>query len=242
MVLSLPTPESSAHAPSNAPLAPVPSRFARARSRLVCELASLALPGSMFWAHGKRDRACKRLALTFDDGPDAMTAKYLEVLSRLGVRATFFLVGENAAREPGLVREYRRRGHDIGGHGWTHDRFSNMSDERLRDELTRTEAALGAREGHARIVRPPKGAMSLRSLLRVTAAGYTTVLWSLDSDDCRGRDPRLIERRLAPQAIAPGDVVLLHELQPWTLEALPGVVHALCDDGWELVTVSELMD
>jgi peptidoglycan/xylan/chitin deacetylase (PgdA/CDA1 family) len=73
-------------------------------------------------------------------------------------------------------------------------------------------------------------------------AGYTTVLWSVDSDDCRTTDARAVERRLAPERMSPGDVVLLHEQQQWTLDALPAVVHALRGAGWELVTVRELME
>jgi len=199
------------------------------------------LPRSILWTHGARDPTRKRVALTFDDGPDTMTPLYLDVLWRLNVRATFFLVGENAARRPDLVNQYRRRGHDVGGHGWTHVPFSTMSDQRLRSELAQTEAALGAGEGRPRLVRPPRGALSARALFRIAAAGYTTVLWSLDSDDCRGRDSETVERRVLPRAVSPGDVVLLHELQPWTLAALPSIVHALRLADWELVTVSELM-
>ena len=206
------------------------------------EMATLALPRSILWLHGRRDRNRKRVALTFDDGPDAMTLEYLDVLAHLNVRATFFLIGEKAAREPGLVREYRRAGHDVGGHGWSHDAFSRMSDDRLRDELARTESALGAAEGRLRFVRPPRGAISIRSLVQIAAAGYTTVLWSIDSDDCRARDPRIVERRVAPKTIGPGDVVLLHELQSWTIEALPSIVTSLRREGYELVTISELME
>jgi len=206
------------------------------------EMAALALPRSILWLHGRRDRNRRRIALTFDDGPDAMTSEYLDLLARLHVRATFFLVGEKAAREPGLVREYRRAGHDVGGHGWSHDPFSCMSADRLRDELARTESALGAVEGRFRFVRPPRGAISLGSLVQIAAAGYTTVLWSLDSDDCRARDPSVVERRVGPNAIRPGDVVLLHELQPWTIEALPPIVTSLRRGGYELVTLSELME
>jgi peptidoglycan/xylan/chitin deacetylase (PgdA/CDA1 family) len=79
-------------------------------------------------------------------------------------------------------------------------------------------------------------------LLRTAVAGFTTVLWSVDSDDCRTRDPRAVQRRLEPEALRPGDIVLLHELQPWTLDALPGVIARLRDCGWEFATVSELVE
>jgi peptidoglycan/xylan/chitin deacetylase (PgdA/CDA1 family) len=191
--------------------------------------------------HGPRDQKRRRVALTFDDGPDAMTPEYLSVLSRLGVRATFFLVGENAARRPDVAREIVRRGHEIGGHGWTHEAFSTMSHAALSQELALTSTVLPS-NGRRPMMRPPRGALSLRALLQLAGAGYRVVLWSVDSDDCRARDPRAIERRLAPGRLVSGDVVLMHELQPWTLQALPRVVGALHDAGWDLVTVGDLTD
>ena len=205
------------------------------------EMATLALPRSTFFAHGARDRTRKRVALTFDDGPDEMTTRYLDLLGELGVSATFFIVGENAAREPDLVAAYTLRGHERGGHGYTHEPFTAMDGKQLVDELFNTEALLPARNEAPSLVRPPRGALSARVLLRMAAAGFSTVLWSVDSDDCRTRDPRVVERRLAPDRMTPGDVVLLHELQPWTIEALPRVVQALRRECWEFVTVSELM-
>src|SRR5579883_2555666 len=143
------------------PLAPTPRAAARARSLVVRELAALALPRSVLVVRGARDRRSKRVALTFDDGPDEMTPRYLDVLARLGVRATFFLIGENAARAPGLVADYVRAGHEVGGHGWTHEPFRAMAGERLRDELARTSAILARGGAHGRLVRPPRGALSV---------------------------------------------------------------------------------
>ena len=199
------------------------------------------LASGVLFTNGRRDVSRRRIALTFDDGPSTMSARYLDVLARLGVRATFFLVGENAARAPGMVREYVRRGHDVGAHGWSHSSFRGMSRERLADELSRTAAALPPARGRP-MVRPPFGRLSLVSLYRLAAAGYTTVHWSVDSDDCRTTDARVVQWKLAPERLASGDVVLLHEEQPWTLEALPGIVRALRAAGWELVTVRELME
>jgi peptidoglycan/xylan/chitin deacetylase (PgdA/CDA1 family) len=222
-------------------LASMPSPLARARSRALRDLASWALPRSLLLTHGSRDARRRRVALTFDDGPDAMTPQYLDVLGRLGVRATFFFVGENAERAPAIVREVVRRGHEIGGHGWTHEPFDSMSRERLSDELARTTTVLPA-TGRRPMVRPPHGALSPRVLLQLAAAGYRVVLWSVDSDDCRTRDPLVVERRMVPGRLATGDIVLLHESQLWTLKALPGAVRAMQGAGWELVTVGDLME
>jgi peptidoglycan/xylan/chitin deacetylase (PgdA/CDA1 family) len=240
MSLSPPTMDGPERGPWDAPLAPVPTARARARSRVIRSIASRALPSSVLFARGARRWGRKRIGLTFDDGPDAMTERYLDLLTRFGVRATFFVIGENAARAPDLVREYVRRGHEVGGHGWSHESFSTMSGERLGRELTRTQALLPS-NGRRRLVRPPRGELSLGALLRTAAGGYTSVLWSVDSNDCRSRDPRAIEESVTPDAAAPGDVVLMHELQPWTLDALPRVIDRFHGDGWEFATVSELM-
>jgi peptidoglycan/xylan/chitin deacetylase (PgdA/CDA1 family) len=223
------------------PLAPMPTPFVRARSRALRELAAQVLPRSVYFAHGARSARRRRVALTFDDGPDSMTGAYLDVLADLDVKATFFLIGEQLAHDPDFALEYLRRGHEVGGHGWTHEAFPPMSHARLGDELARMDAILPSPRGHRPLVRPPRGILTPRALLRLAAAGYITVLWSLDSDDCRTRDPHMIERRVHPSRVAPGDVVLLHEMQSWTLKALPAVVSSLRDAGYELVTVSELM-
>jgi peptidoglycan/xylan/chitin deacetylase (PgdA/CDA1 family) len=239
MSLSSTTAVSSAHAPADVRLAPMPSPLARARSRVLRGLAARALPDSVLFARGARGGG-KRVALTFDDGPDARTPEYLEFFEKLGVRVTFFFIGENAAAAPDLVRDAARRGHELGSHGWSHAPFSTMEGARLTEELARTDAALPPCS-RRRLVRPPQGALSAGALLRIATSGRAAVLWSVDSDDCRTRDPFVIQRRLAPSRLVPGDVVLLHEGQPWTLAALPGVVGWLRAEGWELVTVGELM-
>jgi peptidoglycan/xylan/chitin deacetylase (PgdA/CDA1 family) len=223
------------------PLAPMPSPLVRVRSRALREIAARLLPRSVYFTHGSRHAQRKRVALTFDDGPDPMTGAYLDVLAELDVRATFFLIGEQVARNAGCALEYLRRGHEVGGHGWTHEAFPPMSSTRLGDELARMDAVLPCQNGQRSLVRPPRGILSPRALLRLAAAGYVTVLWSLDSDDCRTRDPRVVEQRLHPSNVSPGEVVLLHEMQSWTLKALPRVVRGLRDAGYELVTVGELM-
>jgi peptidoglycan/xylan/chitin deacetylase (PgdA/CDA1 family) len=223
------------------PLAPTPSTLTRARSRAVRAVVARLLPRSVLFVRGARDRRRKRIALTFDDGPDTMTPRYLEVLGELGVRATFFVIGQQAARDADAVAAYARRDHEVGGHGWTHDEFAAMGRARLAGELEQTAAVLPPPRGRRSLVRPPRGSLGVRALGQLAASGYVSVLWSVDSDDCRTQARADVERRLVPSSVSPGDVVLLHEMQPWTLDALPAVVRRLRDDGYELVTVSDLM-
>lgn len=170
-----------------------------------------------------------------------MTPRYLDLLEELRVRATFFLVGRLAEARPDLVRAIVAGGHEVAGHGYSHRPFPTLALPTLSDELVHTSDVLPPAPTSRPFVRPPRGDTNLTSLLRVAAAGYTSVLWSLDSDDCRTEDPRVVERRVSPENVRPGEIVLLHEGQTWTLEALPKIVGDLRASGYELVTVGELV-
>ena len=182
-----------------------------------------------------------RVALTFDDGPTALTVDYLRVLERLGARATFFLVGELCAEHPELVRAITSAGHEVAGHGYTHRPFTSLSRGQLVDELSRTQALLPPHAAGRALVRPPYGAVSAASLLACSAHGFTTVLWSLNSGDWRSHDAQAVENTMAAQAALPGEIVLLHEGQTWTMNALPAIVGSLQKAGHELCTVGELL-
>jgi peptidoglycan/xylan/chitin deacetylase (PgdA/CDA1 family) len=225
--------------PAEPRLAADASRWARLRSGALRTLVAAAAPRSVLAVRGSRRDGRRRIAFTFDDGPNAMTPRYLDVLGELGIRATFFLIGENAARMPDVVADVAGRGHEVGGHGWSHTPFTRLEPAALRREIERTAAVMPR---PCRLVRPPRGALSVRALAEVALAGYVTVLWSLDSDDCRTGDAREVEHRLAPGRIRAGDIVLLHELQPWTLHALERAVPRLRDAGFAFATVGDLLD
>jgi peptidoglycan/xylan/chitin deacetylase (PgdA/CDA1 family) len=182
----------------------------------------------------------RRVALTFDDGPDAMTPRYLELLDDLGVPATFFVIGELATARPDLVREYLRRGHQVGGHGYDHTRFPKLSRRALVDQCRRTDEAIGGQPSGRSWVRPPHGALDARSVIGLRASGYVVALWSIDSCDYSERDPAGLAARCAPSVVSGGDVLLFHEGQEWTLEALPRIVAALHASGLECVTMHDL--
>jgi peptidoglycan/xylan/chitin deacetylase (PgdA/CDA1 family) len=212
--------------------------LARAR-RTAKALAEALLPSSLVVWRGAPEH--RRVALTFDDGPDSLTPQYLEVLERAGARATFFLVGELCEKSPELVRAIAAGGHELGNHGYTHRPFPKLGGRELASELLRTQSLLPmTRRGRA-LVRPPYGAVSPASLLTCARNGFTTVLWSLNSGDWKRRSAREVERTFTDHTAAPGEIVLLHEGQSWTLNALPAIVGQLKKAGNELVTVSELL-
>ena len=226
------------------PLGPSDSLKARGR-RSAKAIAEALLPTSLVaWREPGTRRGqggAGRVALTFDDGPTPLTRDYLAVLERYGVRATFFLVGELCARHPELVLAIQRAGHELAGHGYTHRRFTNLTPRALIDELERTRALLPAEPNKRPVVRPPHGSVSLTSTVTSASAGYTTVLWSYDSNDWATHQASEVTRTFEEQPVDPGEIVLFHEGQTWTLDALPRVIERLRRAGHELTTTGELL-
>lgn len=182
----------------------------------------------------------RRVALTFDDGPDHMTGRYLDLLDELGVPATFFLLGRSAEELPDTIGEYLRRGHQLASHGYDHRRFPLLGRRALLDQCAQTERALGGQATGRPWVRPPHGSVGAGSLLTLITAGYTVAMWTLDACDYSDHDPASLAARCSPARVSPGEVLLLHEGQSWTLEALPPIVAALHDAGYECVTMHDL--
>ncbi len=184
--------------------------------------------------------ASKRVAITFDDGPDELTPRYLDLLDDLGVPATFFVIGELADKRPELVREYVKRGHQVAGHGYDHTRFTKLGVRELLDQARKTDSAIGGSPTGRPWIRPPHGALDAGSIVALRAAGFVIALWTLDSRDYADRDPAKLAERCAPAHVHGGDVLLFHEGQEWTLEALPRIVSALHASGLECVTMHDL--
>jgi peptidoglycan/xylan/chitin deacetylase (PgdA/CDA1 family) len=160
----------------------------------------------------------KKLALTFDDGPNpAITPRLLDLFDRHFVRATFFLIGKFARACPDLVREMVSRGHLIGNHTDTHANLIFKSRAAIREELARCQEAVAAatRSESPRWMRPPYGYRSPMLDGEVQRAGMSgVVMWSRICWDWKPQPAeRLIGRlaRVARPGISRGDVVLLHD-------------------------------
>ncbi|QFZ77758.1 polysaccharide deacetylase family protein [Streptomyces fagopyri] len=208
-----------------------------------------------------RNRAMPRLsgrgrpdhvALTFDDGPDARsTPRFLRLLAEREVRATFFLLGDEARRCPDLVREIAAAGHEIGVHGWLHRPLLLRGPRVTYDDLARARDTVAAVTGRPpTLFRPPYGVMSTSAHLAAHRLGLTPVLWTCWGEDWTARaTPESIHRVVAAD-LDGGGTILLHDSdrtsapESWraTLGALPRIldtcasrgyqVGRLCDHGW----------
>jgi peptidoglycan/xylan/chitin deacetylase (PgdA/CDA1 family) len=159
---------------------------------------------------GLSDR--RHVALTFDDGPDlASTPAFLDLLDRLDVRATFFVLGQHLG-DRSLVREMAGAGHEIGVHGWDHRPVAGHSPRSLRDGILRTRDLVEDATGRpARWYRPPYGLVTLTSWWAARRAGLDTVLWTAWGRDWEGRATVASVAQRVQSQLVPGGTVLLHD-------------------------------
>ncbi|NJP65601.1 polysaccharide deacetylase family protein [Streptomyces spiramenti] len=152
------------------------------------------------------------VALTVDDGPDPRwTPRLLDVLDTHDVRATFFVIGERAARHPELLRRIRAAGHTLGNHSHSHPQpFAALPPEAIESELAATQRAVVDATGEPpQLFRAPAGGWSRRVLETARGQGLTPVDWSVDPKDWRSPPPGRIARVVL--GARHGDIVLCHD-------------------------------
>jgi peptidoglycan/xylan/chitin deacetylase (PgdA/CDA1 family) len=191
----------------------------------------------------------RQIALTFDDGPDPdATPRLLALLAQRDVRATFFLIGERAARHPGVVRAIVSQGHEVGNHTWRHRNAWFLSPAASARELTEGARLLAAITGQVpRLYRPPWGIVNVAALRAARQAGLTTVLWSIQPEGLRPRPPEAQLRHCAAR-LHDGAILDLHDAPGLPgaperlLRLLPGLLDLARDRGLAAVPVGSLLD
>jgi peptidoglycan-N-acetylglucosamine deacetylase len=202
------------------------------------KLEALARDSTPLYCSGRHGRY---VALTFDDGPSTYTPR-VRVLRRARARATFFVIGSRAAARPDLVRAESLLG-AVGNHTWTHPRLVSLARRDVIRQLLLTQAAIVRATGGVRPVlfRPPYGVGTPAETAAVHALRLVDVRWSVDSLDSRpGATAGSVVRNVLPE-LRPGAIVLLHDIHPWTLGALPRILRALRHRGLMPVTIPELV-
>lgn len=177
------------------------------------------------------------VALTFDDGPGPYTERLLRYLKEYEAKATFFLVGSSVNRYPDAIKKAFRMGCEIGNHSYSHPSLTGLSAQGIRQEIESTNSLIQKITGEPpTLVRPPYGAYNSSVCGSV---GLPVILWSVDTRDWATRNAQATVSHIKTH-VRDGDIILMHDIHPQTVDAARQILPWLKEQGYQLVTVSEL--
>lgn len=185
-----------------------------------------------------KKRSRKAVALTFDDGPNPNTTPVaLELLKKYNAKATFFMVGRSVAGNEEIIKQVVAEGHQIGNHSWSHPLLTKISLEQAKSQINDTTEALKKASGQdVHIMRPPYGGINATIQ---AAVDQSFILWDVDTLDWKYRNTTSIMKEV--RKARPGSIILMHDIHQTSINALPTVLQYLTEQGFELVTIDELM-
>ena len=182
----------------------------------------------------------KVVALTFDDGPNpATTNQVLDTLSKYGIKATFFVLGKNVSGNEEILKRMKADGHVIGNHSWSHPVLSKLSLDEAKKQITDTEDALTkVLSSSSKLMRPPYGAITddIRNGLDLSF-----IMWDVDSLDWKNKNEASILTEIQRE-VKNGSIILMHDIHAETVHALPKVIDYLKGQGYDFVTIPDLLD
>lgn len=188
------------------------------------------------------DPSGKYIALTFDDGPHPnVTPQILQTLREQNVKATFFMLGSQVEKYPDMAKQVADSGHEIGNHTYSHLNARKRTMVEVAEEIRATSEMIELATGvKPMLFRPPYGNYTSEVLEYAEQNGYSTVLWSVDSQDWKSKNAGAINNMVTQHA-ATGSIVLMHDIHAATAEALPQLIEKLQMEGYQFITISELL-
>lgn len=185
----------------------------------------------------------KKIALTFDDGPNKITPDVLKVLQKYNAKATFFCIGKNIKTHPTIFKEVINQGHTIGNHTYNHAPFFDFyNKKKVLIEIEKTDSLIASHLGRkTTLFRPPYGVTnpSIRRALSVT--NHKTIGWNIRSLDGIIKSESFIVNRIIKR-IKPGGIVLLHDTSMVTVQVLEQLLVFLENNNYSVVPLEELLN
>jgi len=182
------------------------------------------------------------VALTFDDGPGEFTNQVLDILEAHNTVATFFVMGWKLENNSDTVLRAFEMGCEIGNHSWSHPSLDRISSTRIHTQLLDTGNAVESITGVApTLMRPTFGRVNTKVINASRELGLPIILWSIDPSDYKNQSPENIYDHIM-EKVEDKDIILLHDIHERSIEATKLLIPSLIDSGFQLVTVSELMD
>ena len=182
----------------------------------------------------------KKVALTFDDGPDpSNTPKLLELLKKEKVPATFFLVGQNVEMYPEVVKAIAKDGQTIGSHTYDHQDLSTLDESGMTNEITKTDQSIKKLTGKKpAYFRPPYGSVNAKAAELINRP---IIQWSVDSEDWKSKDAQMIIDKVT-SSVYDGSIILLHDIHPETIAAVPEIIRDLKKEDYQFVSLDTLLN
>lgn len=181
----------------------------------------------------------KKVAITFDDGPNAdYTELLLAGLKERGVHATFFLLGSEVEKYPGIVEKINGDGHLIGTHSYEHVNLCNLSDKKAVEQVNKTNKAIyGVTGEYPEYIRPPFGSWKCNLDYETS---MIEVLWDVDPLDWKTSNSDVITQRVVDK-VKEDDIILLHDASESSVKAAFKIIDELEEAGYTFVTVDEIV-
>ena len=179
----------------------------------------------------------KFIALTFDDGPSIYTKKIIDILKKNNCNATFFVLGNKVEIYQDILRKSLKNGNEIGNHSYSHKWLIKLNEEQLKEQIYKTQDIIKETTGYTpTLLRPTYGSVNnnIKSL-----TDFKLVLWNVDTLDWKYKSVDRIINRAVKNA-KDGNVILMHDIHLRTVKAVEKIIPILKEQGFELVTISEM--
>ncbi|MBM7652511.1 polysaccharide deacetylase family protein [Neobacillus cucumis] len=187
----------------------------------------------------------KRVALTFDDGPDRInTPKIIDALKKENVKGTFFFIGQKVQQNPDIVKAAYDNGNVIGSHSFYHHELTKEKDADLRQDLLKSSEAIRAVIGKApALLRPPYGDVDEKVISSAKEQQSKIIIWSIDTLDWSQKEQANIQKNVMDN-VRNGDIILMHsdDDKTETAKAVPTIIEGLKARGFEIVDVATLLN
>lgn len=212
--------------------------------RKIVDLASMY--PHIFYREGSPQE--KKVALTFDDGPDTVyTPQIMDILKQYKIKATFFLIGNRAQLFPDIVKRMAKEGHIIGNHTMNHANIAKLDKQKTYLEIKQGEDALSKIIGYRTyLFRSPYGSLSAEQVKEIGGYNYKIIAWNVDSLDWKSLSAEQVQYNVLENA-KKGSIILQHssgsaeEDLTGSVAALPEIIKILKKEGYEFVTIPELL-
>ena len=179
----------------------------------------------------------KLVALTFDDGPNHNTSRVLDILEKYGAKATFFILGTNIKGNEKIIERMKTLGMEIGNHTYSHKLLTKLDEDEIKEEINKTDKLIfDITNTYPTLIRTSYGSINkkIKNII-----DRPLIIWNIDTLDWKNHSSKKNASRVLNK-VKDGDIILMHDIYRATSNSLEMIIPKLLDDGYQLVTVSEL--